>query len=421
MMDDLNIRVGCYGDAAAVTPNVDRLSILGVRFDQAVCQYPQCNPSRASMLTGLRPDTTGVMDNETDFRQNLPNAVTLPQLFRQNDYYTARIGKIFHDGLDDKESWDKAIETRRTELGQQGEQGPLFAGDPTWIKAEGGDDDQPDGQAATNAIRLLEAYQTQPFFLAVGFKNPHTPYFAPKKYFDLVDANQLVLPKAPVGDQADIPAAALDTVNTVHPNDDIWRNDLWGYYVATAFADAMLGRVIAKLEELCLAQQTIVVFVSDHGIHNGEHYIWGKQTLFEESTRMPLIVCAPDARANGLPCLRGVEEVDVYQTVADLCRLKQPAGLEGLSFRRLLDNPSLPWKTGTFSQVDHAGVMGRSVRTSRYRYTEWGDNGEEGMELYDHATDPHEFTNLATNPIYLLLRRSLQTLLHGGWQTALPK
>jgi len=403
------------------TPHIDRLAASGVRFDRAYNQIPLCNPSRASVLTGRRPDATQVYDLDRHFREALPGVITLPQLFRQNGWFTARVGKIYHydvpngigtDGLDDKPSWQLVVNPKGRDVTDEKlitnptPQKPVSAA-LSWLAADGSDEEQTDGMIATEAVRLLEKHREEPFFLGVGFFRPHTPFVAPKKYFDLHPLDSIRLPEAPADDRDDIPVAAFAHNNPI-PNyglDELTcRKALQAYRASVSFVDAQIGRVLDALEKLQLANNTIVVLWSDHGYHLGEHLgIWQKRTLFEESARAPLIIRAPGAKGNGNPCHRIVEFIDVYPTLADLASLKAPP-LDGQSLRPLLDNPAKTWDHHAITQILRPAddrlptqVMGRTIRTERWRYTEWNE-GSNGLELYDHQNDPHELKNLARMP-----------------------
>ncbi len=413
------------------TPNLDRLARMGVRFDRAYNQIPLCNPSRTSLLTGLRPDRTGVWDLDRHFRDQVPGAVTLPQLFRGSGYFTARVGKIFHydvpkgigtDGLDDPASWDQAVNPRGRDTREEAAitnptpERPISAA-LSWLAAGGADDEQTDGQVATHAIRLLEARPDKPFFLGVGFFRPHTPYVAPKRYFDLFPLERVPLSVTPANDRDDIPVAAFPFAAPHYGlGEETLRHALQAYYASVAFMDAQLGRMLDALERLDLASKTIVVFWSDHGYHLGEHGLWQKRSLFEESARAPLIVAAPGLRSAGRSCAAVVELVDIYPTLADLCRLRPRARLDGRSLRPLLENPRRSWASPAFTQILRPGTeqafMGRSVRTARWRYTEW-DEGRRGVELYDHAADPRELTNLASDPAHAATVAGLRRLFSG--------
>lgn len=440
--DDLNNSLGCYGRAGAKTPNIDKLAGKGVRFDRAYCQFPLCNPSRASFMTGRRPDTTKVYENRTEFRKNIPDVVTLPQLFQKAGYFSARVGKIYHygvpvqigtDGLDDKASWDLVINPRGRDKDDEdqiiqytGKKGSLGAA-ISYLPADGTDEEQTDGKTATEVIRLLESKKDKPFFLACGFFRPHVPCVAPKKYFDLHPREQMTLPKEPADHLAKVPAAAF----TVKPANyglelDQIQRFLQGYHASISYVDSQVGRLLEALERLKLADNTVIVFFGDHGWLLGEHGQWQKMCLFEESARVPLIIYVPRARGNGKASGRTVELVDVYPTLADVCGLKAD-GAEGKSLKPLLDDPTAAWNKPAYTQVSRGvsfatfdkpekgqkGFMGRSVRTERWRYTEW-DDGKQGAELYDHDNDPKEYQNLAADAKHAEVVVEMRKLLRAG-------
>ncbi len=431
--DDLNPSLGCYGNTQVKSPNIDRLAARGVRFNRAYCQYPLCNPSRSSFLTGMRPDTTRVLDNSVRFRQALPDVKTLPQLFRDRGYFAARIGKLYHygvpnqigtDGLDDPASWERVINPRGRDRDDEPKiisinpKSRDFGGTLSWLAADGSDDEQTDGKAAIAAVKMLEEHKDRPFFLAVGFYRPHTPYVAPKKYFDMYPLDQIKLVKEPADDRDDKPFPATSPVRP--PNYGITeaqqKEAIQAYFASITFMDAQVGRVLDALDRLKLTDRTLVVFLSDHGYMLGEHGMWQKMALFEESLRVPLIVAAPGAKANGQASNRVVEMVDIYPTVADVCGIAPPKDLEGRSLKPLLEDPRAPWKGAAYSQLRRPGQQnnpfdGRSVRTDRYRYTEW-DDGKRGVELYDHEADPREHKNLAKDPAHAATIAELKKLLH---------
>ena len=424
-VDDLANTLGCYGDLVARTPHLDRLAASGVRFDRAYNQLPLCNPTRASVMTGLRPDQIKVYDLDRHFRDELPNAVTLSQSFRRAGYEAVRVGKIYHynvpasigtDGFDDPPSWDRTINPKGRD---KSEEHLVFNAEPhrkisaalSWLAAEGTDEEQTDGMVASEAIRELKKFRDspeQPFFLAVGFFRPHTPYVAPKKYFGLYPLQNLRLPYAPADDRSDIPSAAF-AHNCPLPHYGLKETTLiqatQGYYACVSFIDAQVGRILNALDRLDLAKETIVVFWSDHGYHLGEHQgIWQKRTLFEQSARSPLIIRVPGRKGNGQASRRVVEFVDIYPTITAAAGVPAPRNLAGRDLSPLLEDPIRPWNSHAITQVLRPAddrlqqpVMGCSIRTERWRLTEWAE-GREGVELYDHQADPLEFNNLARQP-----------------------
>ncbi len=431
-VDDMNNDLGCYGHPQVRSPNIDRLAAQGTRFDRAYCQFPLCSPSRVSIMTGLRPDTTRIFDLQADFRKtSLPNVVTMPQMFMANGYFAARVGKIFHygnpgqigtPGLDDPASWKVALNPKGRDKEEEDE---LTNYTPKrglgsalcFLSAKGTDDEQTDGKVAAEAIRLMEEQKDGPFFIAAGFYRPHCPYIAPKKYFDLYPLANVKLPGFSTDEAALVPKAALSS-NTPWPsfgvNEQQAREALQAYHATISFVDTQVGRLLDALDRLKLAEKTIVVFWSDHGYHVGEHGLWMKQSLFEGSARVPLIISAPGQKAKGQASPRTVELVDVYPTLADLAGIKPPADLHGESLRPLMENPQQAWSHPAYTQVWRGSFPGHSVRTDRWRYTEW-DNGEQGRQLYDYQTDPRELKNLADNPTHAATQAHLQTLLRTNW------
>jgi len=430
-IDDLNARLGSYGFPHLQTPHLDRLAARGVRFDRAYCQYPSCGPSRASVLTGLRPDTTKVLNNRTHFREHLPDAITLPQWFRRHGYNVARVGKIFHQdnpthigtsGLDDPASWDEVVNPRGRDKDEE-----LLLTNYTpdlplpdrmsYLRAEGGDDEQTDGKVVDETIRLLERHAGKPFFIAAGLYRPHIPYIAPKKYFDLYDIRKTVLPKWPAGYPHSVPAAALASTPT-WPNFGVTerqaRECILAYDACISFIDAQIGRLLAAVDRLGLTSRTAVVIWGDHGYHLGEHGLWRKNSLFEESARTALIIAAPNMLRRTNVCPSPTELIDIYPTVVEVAGLPLPAGLEGVSLVPLLRDPGTPWDRPAFTQVQFAKVGGRSVRTRQWRYMEWGEEGREGIQLYDMIRDPLETRNVADDPEHREVRAELQRMVRSG-------
>ncbi len=430
-VDDLNTRLHCYGHQEVVTPNIDRLAKQGVRFDRAYCQYPSCGPSRASLLTGLRPDITGVLNNQTAIRDAMPEVVTLPQLFRKHGYYVARVGKIFHqgvpidigtDGLDDPLAWDVAINPRGRDRDDEDllvnyTPDLLLQDRMSYLAAGGTDAAQTDGLVATETIQLLKENRDQPFFIAAGFYRPHIPYIAPSKYFDLYDLEVTKLPPIPDGYAGTVPPAALASTPT-WPNfgttERQARECILAYHACVSFVDAQIGRLLDAIDQLKLSDSTIIVLWGDHGYHLGEHGLWRKNSLFEESTRAPLIITSPSIETPIHGCDRIVEFVDIYPTVAELASLPSPNGLSGKSLVPLLRNPRAKWDFPAYSQVQFGkndeACPGRSVRTDRWRYVEW-DGGRRGRELYDHRADPDEMQNLAEDPTYASIVHEMRRVL----------
>jgi len=422
VVDDLNHSLGCYGHKIVNSPNIDELASRGVRFEHSYCQFTVCNPSRTSFLTGLRPDTTGVLDNNTPFRSKLPEAITLPQLFRRNGYFTARVGKVFHSGknTDDPQAWDVTSDPKGTPRGKKGQGRNLTGGRVKWcqwLAAEGDDEDQPDGLVAAEAIGLLEQEHKSPFFLAVGFHKPHDPFIAPKRYFDLYPLEQLQPPTVPSDRSAENPQAIGSGWKEDFDRftDRERREFMRAYYAGISFMDAQAGKLIAAMDRLELWQNTIVVFFSDHGYHLGDRDWWNKNTVFESSARAPLVVVTPQMKTRGRICSGIVEFVDIYPTLADLCELPAPGNLAGTSFRPLLSNPELPGKKAAFTQVQRGKIAGHSVRAQRWRYTQW-DQGKQGAELYDHEKDAGEYYNLAGDPEYAETVAELKGMLRQSGQ-----
>lgn len=431
-VDDLRTALGCYGDTFAKTPALDALARAGVRFDRAYCQYTLCNPSRASLLTGRYPSRTRVTNNDTWFRDTIPDAVTLPEHFRAHGYVTARTGKILHGGLEDAKSWEigaeprtrsPAVSANRRAQQRQTMKRAGMALDRPWLAREDDAARLGDHKVATHAIEFLRELKggDRPFFLAVGFAKPHTPFIAPKKYFMLHDAERVKLPVDFAGRPAalpGVPAIAVSPRNgdlfmDEHPTPAVAREAIAAYHAAVSFVDAQIGRVLAALDEHRLRENTIVVFFGDHGFHLGEKGKWSKHgSLYEPAARVPMIIAAPGMRGIGRTSGRTVELLDIYPTLADLAGLPIPDRIDGQSLQPLLDNPDARWSHPAYTST-RSGLEGASVRTERYRYTEWrAEKG--GAELYDYETDPHELRNLANDPQHAETVATLQELLRGS-------
>ena len=431
-VDDMNCDLGCYGDPLVKSPNIDRLAKMGVRFERAYCQFPLCSPSRSSLMTGLRPDTTKVYNLQYHFRTGLPDVVTIPQMFMKSGYYAARVGKIYHygnpgdigtSGLDDPPSWNHFVNPAgRDKLVLESDiinytpKRGLGSAMSFLSDAKGKDEEHTDGKVAIEGVKLIEDHKDKPFFLAIGFYKPHTPYVAPSKYFENYPMNTIKLPEEPAGNRETKPKPALQS--TPEPlfgvTVDQARECKQAYYAAISFVDAQIGKVLDAMDKNKLWENTVVVFWSDHGYHLGQHGLWMKQSLFEESARVPMIIVAPGAKGNGKVSPRTVEFVDLYPTLADLSGLTPPNNLAGKSLKPLLDDPNTKWDKPAFTQVWRGNFSGHSVRTERWRYTEW-NGGKDGVELYDHDNDPREFTNLASDPKHEATVAELKALIAKNW------
>lgn len=484
--DDLTPRIGCFGTPVIRTPNLDRLGELGVRFERNYCQYPLCAPSRTSLMTGLAPDSTKVWDLNTDFRETISDAVTLPQLFHRNGYYTARAGKIYHynnsseigtPGFDDALSWqavshpagydrthDEALVTfyapqqikemngnrqnnrgrglvppsndsqvpwkhggrgpsgiriaqdGRTPilpLSKNGDLGVAIAGHAS----DGSDEMMTDFMVSESAIAMIEEHRNDPWFIGSGFFRPHVPFVVPSKYFDLYNMDDLQLPRLDPNELSVAPALAYNSLN---PNygmtEQQHREAMRAHFAAISFVDAQVGRLIDAVHRLGLMENTTIVFWADHGFMVGEHGQWEKTMLFEDSVHVPLFISGAGVTAKGKACKRTVEHLNIYPTLAELCELKGvPESLQGSSMVPLLSNPENAWDHPAISQVGRrlapGPIMGYSLRTERYRYTMWGEEGVEGEELYDYDLDQREVINLAKSSDAATLKSNLRTQL----------
>lgn len=426
-VDDLKPQLGCYGDKLAKSPNIDKLAARGVRFDAAYCNQAVCSPSRNALLVGLRSQTLGIYDLGTNFRKSVPDAVTLPQYFKQHGYRTEAMGKIFHVGHgnhEDTASWSvphfqaKSIGYALKENQAETREGALFenknpANLPKGAAYESADVDDStygDGKIADEAIKRLQAAKDrqEPFFIAVGFVKPHLPFCAPKKYWDLYDREKFELAKvttpphnapeyAPqfggeLRNYKDMPAKGAIP-------DDEQRSLIHGYYAATSYMDAQLGRVLAALEETGKAKNTIIVFWGDHGWHLGDHGMWCKHTNYEQAARIPLIVVAPGQYQTGIASRYLAESVDIYPTICKLAGLPIPNGLDGQNIATTVLDPKVPTKKAIVHVYPRGNRLGRAVRTDRYRLVEWKVFGaaleSAELELYDYEKDPQETENIA--------------------------
>lgn len=476
-IDDLRPELGCYGADYIHSPNIDRLAKSGMVFRRAYCQQAVCSPSRSSLMTGTRPDTTKVWDLTTHFRKALPEVVTLGQHFRENGYFVQGMGKIYHGGLDDPQTWSvpwqtpkaakyalpenvaldsrnrgdaadtgKAKTSKKSQAESQADpDGPQPSGfnvrGPAFECADVADDTYQDGKVAELAMATLRqrSQQQEPFFLAVGFIKPHLPFIAPKKYWDLYDPTKISLapnrfrPKdAP--DYAVQPGGELRNYHGIPEGsipDDLARHLKHAYYAAISYTDAQVGRILDELDRLGLASNTIVVLWGDHGWKLGEHDAWCKHSNVENDVHAPLILSAPGMSQRGASTEALVEFVDIYPTLSELAGLPLPSHLEGTSFAPLLADPMRPWKSAAFSQyprqagkTGNQSLMGYSMRTDRYRFTVWVERKDHrkiaATELYDEQADPQENTNISGLPANAALVAHLMAQWQQGWQGAKP-
>ena len=420
-VDDLRVELGCYGHTPVKTPNIDRLAKRGLLFNRAYCQQALCNPSRSSLMTGRRPDTLKIWNLSTHFRETIPDVVTLPEQFKRNGYFTQNIGKVFHNWRQkihgDPQSWSVPAVMHYATHGSDRPQvrskklPPDFAPLARTESRDVPDDAYFDGRIANLAMKALRKIKDEPFFLAVGFWKPHLPFNAPKKYWDLYDRSKIALPSNPRPPK-DVPKIALHNGREVMRSvkgkltDDNVRELRHGYYAAISYLDAQVGKVLDELDRLKLRESTVVVFWSDHGFHLGEHDLWCKTSNFELDARVPLIIAPPNYKRGGAKTDSLVELLDLYPTLVDLCGLKAPKGLEGVSLRPILNDPGHAVKAAAFTQHPRPAyykgdptVMGYSLRSSRYRYTEWRNwktHRVAARELYDHRNDPGESRNIAS-------------------------
>jgi iduronate 2-sulfatase len=430
--DDLNCCLGCYGDKIVKTPNLDRLAARGTVFQRAYCQFPLCSPSRSSLMTGLRPDTTQVFDLKKHFRSVLPDVVTLPQMFMNNGYYAARVGKIYHygvpsqigtSGLDDPPSWKDFVNPRGRD---KDEEGKLTNYTPkrglgaalAFLAADGTDEEQTDGIGAAATVRLLEQHRDKPFFIACGFYRPHCPYIAPKKYFDRVPLDSIRVPEFPRDLPSRVPVGALASTKPwpwFGVNTQQLRESVRAYYATIEFMDAQVGKLLDALDRLGLADSTAIVFWGDNGYHLGDLGLLMKQSDFENSARIPLIMSVPGQKAPGKQSPRTVELLDIYPTLAEACGLTPPANLAGKSLKPLLDDPAASWEKPAFTQVWRGTYGGYSVRTERWRFTMWGVDASHGEELYDYESKLGETENLAADPQHAQTKAKLRALAKQNW------
>ncbi|MFC6102946.1 sulfatase [Olivibacter domesticus] len=442
-VDDLRNQLGCYGDSVVITPNIDRLAKQGIVFNNAYCQQSVCGPSRASLLTGRRPDVTRVWDLKTHFRKAIPNVITLPQYFKQNGYQSWCVGKIYHDpaALQDRISWSAPEIMAVT--GAVGHKYVLEKNSKVNGKAaavecvDAPDSAYVDGMVANAAINVLRKIKDKPFFLAVGFRRPHLPFTAPKKYWDYYDQNKIPMPEQATLPQ-DAPEVAVHSSVELRGYTDVpdsgpipsekIRELRHGYYASITYTDTQIGKLLDELKKQGLMDNTVIVLWGDNGYHLGELDLWCKTTNYESDTHIPLIIAAPNNKNNGVHTDGLVELVDLYPTLANLAGLPIPNDLDGTTMVPLMKDTKLAWKRAVFSQFprpwmykDQPEVMGYSVRTKDFRYTEWRnfkDGKVQSTELYNYQKSRLESRNLSALKQYDHVKSELKQLLDDGWQKA---
>lgn len=435
-VDDLNTDIGCYGSDQVKTPNIDKLAEMGVRFEKAYCQQALCGPSRASIMTGMRPNTTGFVRLHDNIRELQPDVETIGQYFQNKNYYVGRVGKIYHynvpeaigtDGHDDTLTWqerfnpagiDKIHEDSiiRFPGGKTGIKGNLGKSMAYWDPVSE-DSEHTDGMVADRAIEMIERNKDNPFFIAAGFFNPHCPYVAPKKYFDLYPMNKISMPdlNEAKSDLEDVPKMAYDSGNWPYSFGGITMDEAkkckQAYYACVSFIDAQVGRLLDALEENGLLENTIIVFWSDHGYFLGEKGLWFKRKNFERSVRVPLIIAGYGVNGQDKVVHQPVELLDLYPTLVNCLEHQVPEELDGESLLPFLKNSDYQWDKPAISQVYYYDkAQGYSIRTDRWRYIEW-NGGKAGIELYDHENDPDEIQNQANNPDYKSIVKELSAKL----------
>ncbi|XOV92366.1 MAG: sulfatase [Bacteroidota bacterium] len=424
--DDLNDNLGAYDHYLVKTPNIDRLARRGMLFNQAFCNFPLCGPSRASMMTGLYPDQTGHHRLRDFIRDHVPHVITMSQAFINAGYESSRVGKIYHydnprgigtPGHDDSLSWNQRFYPRGVDKELEDQIFSLrpgsFGAVLSWLATEEEGEQHTDGLVATKAIELLSSYKENntPFFLGVGFYKPHTPYVAPKEYFEMYNKADIVIPTVPENYLSTLPEpAAKNLTRFDHQNnlsDSLKRSAIHAYYATISFLDSQVGRVIDALDSLGLADNTIVVFTSDHGYHMGEHDYFQKLTLFENSGRIPLIIYNPRMENKGGRTDAFAEMIDLYPTLCELANVPAPEYIAGESLVPILKDPLKTVRESILTQVN----TDYTVRTTKYRYTRWGEGGPGMFEFYDREKDPEELMNLADDSTYSVLISQMSDLL----------
>jgi len=453
-VDDLRPQLGCYGHKQMISPNIDKIASDGLVFERAYCQQAICSPSRISLLSGMRCETTKIYGLKYHLAEKWPDIVSLPHHFKNNGYETISIGKIYHHSEDNPKAWSKTpframegsgyvtekgnhiVELNRASNPDAGTKGPVTE------MADVPDNVYSDGKLADRTIEELDRIKDKPFFLSVGFRKPHLPFTAPKKYWDMYDPKKLLLAENPFPPKGVTPYTMnnygelrnyFQMPKGKEPVDDkLARHLIHGYNACVSFIDAQIGRIMDQLERLGLKENTIVIMWGDHGWKLGEHGSWAKHTNFEIDCNAPLVISDPRMKNKGIKTRALTEFVDIYPSLCELCELEKPDHLEGTSFVPLMNDPEREWKKAAFSiwvskkyRYDFdAQVIGYAMKTDRYRYIEWKHTRSgkvKARELYDHKIDPQENINVIDDPDYIKIVKEMKQLMDKGWKGALPK
>ncbi|MEO1529866.1 MAG: sulfatase [Planctomycetota bacterium] len=418
-VDDLNHWIGHFErNEQTITPNLDRLADRGVSFTRAYCAAPACNPSRAALMSGMRPFTTGVYHNPDDYRPHIKPEQTLNSHFRANGYLVRGAGKIYHGGIGRKEEWD--------DYGKRGRKQDLSAyvekdfGGVRWAQLKGDDDALADYHTVSYCIDQLNAKHDRPLFLACGIFRPHMPWSVPKKYFDMHPLDEIKLPPHLEDDLADIPEAGVKTAKPTGDHQKItkagaWKEAIQAYLASITYADTQLGRLLDALDGSAMRDNTIIVLWGDHGWHLGEKQHWRKFALWEEATRAPLMWVVPGVTPKGKRCTRTVDFMSVYPTLCDVAGLETPDHCDGESIATLLRNPEAAWEKPALTTHGHRR---HAVRSESFRYIRYDDGSEE---LYDEKADPYEWKNLAADPKYAQVKAELAEWLPKQETTPHPR
>ncbi len=404
-IDDLNDWIGALGKRTDVkTPNLDRLAARGVLFTKAYCAAPACNPSRAALMSGKRPSTTGVYHNDQPWRPVMKDTVTLSQHFMESGYRVEGGGKIFHNSYNDLASWQKWV--KNPGFPSPKARAMQGTGHFDWGAHEEGDDKMGDTKVVDWGISFLKEKQVKPFFLAVGMIRPHLPFYAPQKYFDMYPLDKVQTPKVIENDLADVPPAGVKIAKPEGDHKKVveageWKHAVQSYLACITYVDGQIGRLIDALDASPYAKNTIIVLWSDHGWHLGEKEHWRKFALWEEASRVVFMVVAPGVTKPKQECGRPVNLLDIYPTMIDLCGLPKRDGIEGNSLMPLLKNAKAQWEAPS---ITTHGRNNHGIRTERWRYIHYADGSEE---LYDHDNDPLEWKNLAKDPKFASVKADL--------------